>query len=795
VTTTVGVTRVIEVDVKASANAAAHLKQIADQMGGLDKTAKSSQGAMQGFFDSVLSSAKGMVGFFVGNKAMEIVQWFTVLSDNANVLNNRFKLVTGSTEGMNIAMAEVSRIAREQGRDIDGTAKLYEKITRQQEQLGITTKGVSVMTEGFAASLRLSGSGTNEANAAMVQFAQALASGKLAGDEFRSMMENNPVFMYKLAEAAGVTQGKLKDMSKDGKIDMEFLRTALFKVGEDGTNALQKLIKDAEKLPKTTAQAVEGVKTSLTELLSAIGMTASQSEGIFVRMLKGIQNAMSTAAQFARDEAEFQRQKNIILGKEADNTPKGELDAMGKSNAQMRDRQKGLMERADMAGRRLAALPDNEANQKARARIQEQIDDYQADYMALEKVIERNIKQREKLEEGATMLVNGWKPEPKEDKKKKRDNPWSKLLGDITDAEEGLEEKIAGWGKWRSKVEDLLREEQRKGKEGILPTKKQYSDAVEAANAQDEFEARQKENAERVKKGRARVMHETDEYLKDLQHADSEIKKALGQFDEDTGKRLGTWGKRFEDLTDMLQRNKDKMTEDDWKKLSKYWEFLRGKSEFEKDKADAMELFDKDRGTDLGKSSINEYGKAFEDAFNRMTDSVLQFNKTAKALVEDFALDFLRQMARIATQRAMQPAMDAAVGWISSITAGLAGGGGSAMTANRIGMNADGAVLNGPTYLGYSNGAHQIGGEAGPEAVMPLSRGADGKLGLGATPVTVNVINNANGTKATASESTNSSGNREITVMIEQVVEGALSGGKMDKVLRDSFSLTRKGKG
>jgi phage-related minor tail protein len=43
---------------------------------------------------------------------------------------------------------------------------------------------------------------------------------------------------------------------------------------------------------------------------------------------------------------------------------------------------------------------------------------------------------------------------------------------------------------------------------------------------------------------------------------------------------------------------------------------------------------------------------------------------------------------------------------------------------------ADGGVVNTPTSFGMANGGTGVMGEAGPEAIMPLTRGADGKLGV-----------------------------------------------------------------
>jgi phage-related minor tail protein len=53
---------------------------------------------------------------------------------------------------------------------------------------------------------------------------------------------------------------------------------------------------------------------------------------------------------------------------------------------------------------------------------------------------------------------------------------------------------------------------------------------------------------------------------------------------------------------------------------------------------------------------------------------------------------------------------------------------------------ADGGVVNSPVLFPFSGGTG-LAGEAGPEAILPLARGADGKLGVrgGGVNVTINI--------------------------------------------------------
>ncbi len=99
-----------------------------------------------------------------------------------------------------------------------------------------------------------------------------------------------------------------------------------------------------------------------------------------------------------------------------------------------------------------------------------------------------------------------------------------------------------------------------------------------------------------------------------------------------------------------------------------------------------------------------------------------------------------------------------------------------------------GGVVGGPTIFPFANGIGLMG-EAGPEAIMPLSRGADGKLGVvaangnSAPKVT---INNYSGQEATAS--TDSAGN--IVVEIGRAIaQDITSGGPTYRAIRTTFGL------
>jgi len=101
---------------------------------------------------------------------------------------------------------------------------------------------------------------------------------------------------------------------------------------------------------------------------------------------------------------------------------------------------------------------------------------------------------------------------------------------------------------------------------------------------------------------------------------------------------------------------------------------------------------------------------------------------------------------------------------------------------------AKGGVVGGPTIFPFANGIGLMG-EAGPEAIMPLSRGADGKLGVAAAngnSAPKVTINNYSGQEATASS--DSAGN--IVVEIGRAIaQDITSGGPTYRAIRTTFGL------
>lgn len=144
---------------------------------------------------------------------------------------------------------------------------------------------------------KISGASVEETTSAMYQLTQAMAAGKLQGDEFHSIMENAPMLAQSIADEMGLTVGQLKDMSSQGLITADIIKEALFSSAEE-TNA-----KFAE-IPMTFQDIGTQVQN---ELIAAFQpameeISSMASSGVLNDALAGLSIAfrlVGTAAQVA----------------------------------------------------------------------------------------------------------------------------------------------------------------------------------------------------------------------------------------------------------------------------------------------------------------------------------------------------------------------------------------------------------------------------------------------------------------------------------------------------------------
>lgn len=199
-----------------------------------------------------------LAGFVTGvgaaYAAVSAIKGVANLADAYNLMNARLKLATSSQEEFTTAQTELGRIAQATQSPVESLVTLYGRISRPLKEAGRSQSDILKVTEAVATSFRVSGATAEEAQNGVIQFAQALGSGALRGDEFNSVAEQAPRLMQALADSIGVPVSALREMAKQGELTADVVTGAL--VGQ-----LEVLRKEAETLPET----VGGAMTALSD--------------------------------------------------------------------------------------------------------------------------------------------------------------------------------------------------------------------------------------------------------------------------------------------------------------------------------------------------------------------------------------------------------------------------------------------------------------------------------------------------------------------------------------------------
>ena len=201
-------------------------------------------------------------------------------ADSYTQLQNKLKLVTDSTEALGFATDEVYQIASRTRQALGATGDLYFKVSQNADKLGLSVSDVSRVTETFAKTLALSGASTQGAEAAILQFSQALASGVIRGDEFNSVAENAPAAMDAFSRALGVSKGELRKLAAEGMLTTDILISAL----QEQSSVVDDLY---AKTNTTIGQASTKLKNSMILFVGQLDTAVGASNSL-VSSLEGI---------------------------------------------------------------------------------------------------------------------------------------------------------------------------------------------------------------------------------------------------------------------------------------------------------------------------------------------------------------------------------------------------------------------------------------------------------------------------------------------------------------------------
>lgn len=185
--------------------------------------------------NTLLGSVKGIAAYALLSTA--IYGTITALTDLAVSIVSTADEMTNLTQRLNIylpvnikvnqVLERMGEIAKENRVTLADTGKLFTQLLPPIQRIKGGVAETTAIVDAFGKAMLVGGANTMEAASATIQFGQAMASGKLAGDEFRSLAEASPRLLQAIADGAGIAAQKLKEMSSAGKLTSGLVSAAL----------------------------------------------------------------------------------------------------------------------------------------------------------------------------------------------------------------------------------------------------------------------------------------------------------------------------------------------------------------------------------------------------------------------------------------------------------------------------------------------------------------------------------------------------------------------------------------
>lgn len=175
-------------------------------------------------------------------------------------LNNKLSNSVRASESLVDVTQRVFDISQATRSSLDATATLYARLERGTREYNTSAEDLAKLTSIINQGFIVSGATAQEAENAIIQLSQGIASGVLRGEEFNSVAEQGSRLMVALADSMGVSIGQLRKMAAEGKLTTDVVVKGLLSQGDA-------IGKEFAKTTRTMSQAFQEAGNNLTKFL------------------------------------------------------------------------------------------------------------------------------------------------------------------------------------------------------------------------------------------------------------------------------------------------------------------------------------------------------------------------------------------------------------------------------------------------------------------------------------------------------------------------------------------------
>lgn len=759
--------RQIKIKVDAPGVKAA-LDSISNSMAGVNKNTK-----------SLADGFRRLQGVFGGYLAGLGIREIASLADQMTNLNSRLKIVSKAGEDTNDVFQKLVGLSNDTRSSIADTAEIYTRIASSLKAAGASSDTLVDITKTLIQSFKVSGATGTETTATVIQLSQAFSRGTLRGQELNSVLSQNATLaaalrekygkdLFKKAEEGAISvvevlkilkeqQNTINEQAKNIAPTFESSVTKAFNAATVAIHNFNTELKLSEKFAAT----VDFIIAKFDLFAAVIGVLALTRIPTLIAAIQRLGVAMVTLATTNPLTAALLGISAIIIA--TSDSIDDFIDKIRNLGAWIVQLKVWVLE-ARFAIDKALAKGLNKVGLLAKR-----------DIVALAQDLDQIKALKELAERLGTPTAK--KTDPSNLTNKNADKDFKAMLDKL--------QAITGAGDKAEKIKDILGDINKEFLAGAITIEEYNSKLVN-------FEL-YKLNRE-FKEGKFDIFQYNQRLrelkVQDLNRDVQAMRLSWKDYNAEVSKL------KIDELNEKFRTGRVGLVEyhNELTKISN--EFLPG-SALVSGTSQYLES--------IGTVSTQVAGM-IKSTFSNLEDALVDFVKRGKFNFRDFAQAVLDDLTRIIIRASIiQPIANALVGGFTGTTATTTSGGsytdtsgfaakGAMFDGRNAKFFANGGIVNSPTMFKYGGSKTGVMGEAGPEAILPLSRGAGGKLGVQAsvTPVTVNIINQA-GADVQQTETTGPNGEKTIEVLITQKVRDGLMSGKYDTAMKTAYGLNRKG--
>lgn len=227
--------------------------------------------------DGKASAAAGGLGkigsVLAGFASLSFAKYMLDTADAMQSINTQVRQVVSSESEYLVVQRQLLDVSNNTRASFEATANLYVSTSRALKDYGYMQQEILTFTEATNNAMAIGGVQAQQRDAAIMQLSQALGSGVLQGDEFKSIAEAAPILLDTIAEYMGKSRAEIKKLGSEGQLTADVIFKAI-------SGASEKFGEQAAKMPMTMGQALTVFSNNWQSMVSKLLNDSGAMSGI-----------------------------------------------------------------------------------------------------------------------------------------------------------------------------------------------------------------------------------------------------------------------------------------------------------------------------------------------------------------------------------------------------------------------------------------------------------------------------------------------------------------------------------